>query len=50
MKYTVEMGAGATMDTPNFIKLLIVGGWDTQTHRRGDLIRLLSVFQRRKVG
>jgi hypothetical protein len=49
MKYAVEMGSGAMIYIPSFVKngsgiqTLIAG--DTQTHRqRGDRIRLLLFF------
>jgi hypothetical protein len=48
MKYTTEMGLGAMIDIPSFIKIcsgiqkLIWGDTDTETHRQdGDCIRLL---------
>jgi hypothetical protein len=46
MKYAVEMGSGATIYIPSFIKIgsgiqKFIGG-DTQTHRQhGDRISLL---------
>jgi hypothetical protein len=53
MKYAVEMGSGAMMQIPSFIKIgsgiqkLI---WrDTQTHRQhGDRISLLLFFQNKE--
>jgi hypothetical protein len=49
MKYAVEMGSGATIYTPSFLKTgsgiqkLIEGG--SQTHKQhGDLISLISFF------
>jgi hypothetical protein len=50
MKYAVEMGSGARIYIPNFIKISSViqkfMAGDTQTHRHhGDLISLLlSLF------
>jgi hypothetical protein len=54
MKYVTEMGSGAMIDIPSFMKIgsgfqkLMEGG--TQTHRQqGDLINLLSFSQNRKI-
>jgi hypothetical protein len=51
--YAVEMGSGAVMNVPSFIKIrsgiqkLIEG--DTQTHRQqGDLISVLLFFQNKE--
>jgi hypothetical protein len=53
MKYAVEMGSGAMIYLPNFIKIgpgiqkLIVG--DSQTHREhGDLIGLIIFVQNKE--
>jgi hypothetical protein len=53
MKYAVEMGSGAMIYIPSFIKngsgiqKLICG--DTQTHREhGDLISLLLFFRNKQ--
>jgi hypothetical protein len=54
MKYAVEMGSGAMIYIPSFIKIgsgiqKFIG--DTQTHRQhGDLINLILLFEIRKVG
>jgi hypothetical protein len=59
MKYVVEMGSGALIYIPSFIKIgsgiqkLFGGGGDSQTNReQGDLISLLYFFffKLRKVG
>jgi hypothetical protein len=57
MKYTVEMGSGAMMCTPSFIKIgsgiqKLIGGYTgTQTHREhDDFISLFLFFKIRKVG
>jgi hypothetical protein len=54
MKYTVEMGSGAMIYVPSFIKIgsgirkLI--GVDMETHRQqGDLISLLLFFQNKEI-
>jgi hypothetical protein len=53
MKYAVEMGSGAMIYIPNFIKIgsaiqKFIRG-ETQTHRQhGDLISLLLFFQNMK--
>jgi hypothetical protein len=50
MKYPVEMGSGAMMKIPSFIKsglAIQMGGGDTQTHRQhGDRISLFSFFSK----
>jgi hypothetical protein len=53
MKYSVQMGSGALIHTPNFIKIdsavqkLIEG--ESQTHRQhGDLISLLLFFHNKE--
>jgi hypothetical protein len=52
MKHTVEMGSGAMIYVPSFIKIgsgipKLIG--DTQTHRQqGDLIRVLLFFQNKE--
>jgi hypothetical protein len=53
MKYAVEMGSGAMIYIPGFMKIgsgiqkLIWG--DTQTHRQqGDLISLILYFQNKE--
>jgi hypothetical protein len=52
MKYAVEMGSGAMIYIPSFIKIgsgihrLMGGGGNSQTHRQhGDHINQLSCFQ-----
>jgi hypothetical protein len=51
MKYAIEMGSGAMIHIPSFIKIgsgiqTLIGG----IHRQhGDLISLLLFFQNRKV-
>jgi hypothetical protein len=55
MKYAVDMGSGAVIYIPSFIKTgsgiqTLIGG-DTQTHRQhGDRISLLLVFQNKESG
>jgi hypothetical protein len=50
MKYTVEMGSGAVIYMPSFIKIgsgiqKLTGGVCIQTHRQqGNLISLLLLF------
>jgi hypothetical protein len=54
MKYADEMGSGAMIHIPNFIKSgsgvrKLMEGGDTQTHRQdGDRISLLSFFQNKE--
>jgi hypothetical protein len=56
MKHAVELGSGAMLYIPNFIKIgssiqKFMGGGDTQTHRRhGGLINVLFFFQIIQVG
>jgi hypothetical protein len=56
MKYAADMGSGAMIYIPSFIKIgssiqKLLGGIHIQTHREhGDLISLLSFFEIRKVG
>jgi hypothetical protein len=57
MKYAVEMGSGAMIHIPGFIKIcsgtrkLIGGGGDTQTHRqKSDIISQLHFLKIRKLG
>jgi hypothetical protein len=51
MKYAVEMGPGAVIYIPSFVKIgygirTLMGRGDSETHRQhGDRISLLSVFQ-----
>jgi hypothetical protein len=53
MKYAVEMGSGAAICTPSFIKTgsgirKLIGG-DPQTHRQhDDIISLLLFFQNKE--
>jgi hypothetical protein len=53
MKYAVEMGSGAMICTPSFIKIgsaiqKLTGG-DSHTHRQNDnLISLLLFFQNKE--
>jgi hypothetical protein len=50
MNYAVEMGSGAVIYIPNFIKIslgiqMLLGGIHIQTHReQGDLTSLLLFF------
>jgi hypothetical protein len=54
MKYAVEMGSGAMIYIPSFIKIgsgiqKLMGRGDSQTHRQhGDCISLLSLFQNKE--
>jgi hypothetical protein len=53
MKYAVEIGSGAMIYIPSFIKIgsaiQKLMGRDTQTHRQnGDRIRLISFFQNKE--
>jgi hypothetical protein len=58
MKYAVEMGAGAVIYVPSFIKIgsgvkKLVGGGGIHRHTHGqqrDLISLLYFFKIRRVG
>jgi hypothetical protein len=55
MKYAVEMGSGAKIYIPNFIKtgscIQKLTAGDSQIHRRpGDLESLLPFFKMRIVG
>jgi hypothetical protein len=55
MKYAVEMGSGAMIYTPSFIKIGSaiekLMGRDTQAHRQHeDRISLLSFFKIRNAG
>jgi hypothetical protein len=55
MKYAVEMGSGAVIYIPSFIKIasaiqnLLGRGWGIR-RRHGDRISLFSYFKIRKVG
>jgi hypothetical protein len=56
MKYAVEMGSGAMIYIPSFMKIgsgiqkLMGGGGDSKRHRQhGDHISLLLFFKIRKV-
>jgi hypothetical protein len=54
MKYAVEMGSGAMIYIPSFIKIgsgiqKLMGGIHIQTHRQqGDLINLLLFFRNKE--
>jgi hypothetical protein len=56
MKYAVDMGSGAMIYVPSFIKIgsgiqQLIGGEDSQTHthiQHGDHISLLSFFQHKE--
>jgi hypothetical protein len=56
VKYAFEMGSGALISKPNFIKIVSViqkltwGDTQTDTPEHGDLVSLLYVFKIREVG